>query len=236
MILLLKLLLAHLIGDFILQPDSWVKAKEKRKRNAWQLYAHVLLHFIIMMLFVWDITFLLPALLIAISHGAIDTIKLYWQKESTKRFWFIVDQLLHLIVIALVWYMIEQPLITLTLTQDSLLYLTAIAFITIPTSVIIKTLISQWTPVADKPKKASLQHAGQYIGILERLLVFTFALTDNWEAIGFLIAAKSVFRFGDLKESRELKLTEYVLIGTLLSFGIAIASAMLVNALVSVSS
>lgn len=233
MILLLKLLLAHLIGDFILQPDSWVKAKEKKKLRAWQLYGHVLLHFIIMMLLVWDITFLLPALLIAVSHGAIDTLKLYTQQEATRRLWFVIDQLLHLMIIGLTWYIIDKPTVTLALTQQNLLYLTAIAFITIPTSVLIKTLISQWTPVADKPKKSSLQHAGKYIGILERLLVFTFALTDNWEAIGFLIAAKSVFRFGDLKESRELKLTEYVLIGTLLSFGIAIGIAMLVKALVS---
>jgi len=40
--------------------------------------------------------------------------------------------------------------------------------------------------------------------------------------VGFLLTAKSVFRFGDLKESKDRKLTEYILIGTLLSFGIAI--------------
>ena len=68
----------------------------------------------------------------------------------------------------------------------------------------------------------SLQDAGKYIGIMERLFVFAFILTDHWEAIGFLLAAKSIFRFGDLKESKERKLTEYVLIGTLLSFGMAV--------------
>jgi hypothetical protein len=45
---------------------------------------------------------------------------------------------------------------------------------------------------------------------------------DTWVKAGFLLAAKSVFRFGDLKESKDRKLTEYVLIGTLLSFGIAL--------------
>ena len=45
---------------------------------------------------------------------------------------------------------------------------------------------------------------------------------NHWEAVGFLITAKSVFRFGDLKESKHRKLTEYILIGTLISFGIAI--------------
>ena len=42
------------------------------------------------------------------------------------------------------------------------------------------------------------------------------------EAVGFLLAAKSVFRFGDLKDDKDRMRTEYVLIGTLLSFGIAI--------------
>ena len=67
----------------------------------------------------------------------------------------------------------------------------------------------------------------KYIGILERVLIFVFILTNHFEAVGFLLAAKSIFRFGDLKEAQDLKLTEYVLIGTLLSFGIAIVTAML---------
>jgi hypothetical protein len=71
-----------------------------------------------------------------------------------------------------------------------------------------------------------LQSAGQYIGIFERLLVFVFMITNEWQAVGFLLAAKSVFRFGNLQEAKDRKLTEYILIGTLLSFGIAILTGM----------
>ena len=78
----------------------------------------------------------------------------------------------------------------------------------------------------------SLSNAGKYIGILERLFVLMFVLAGHWEAVGFLLAAKSVFRFGDLKESKDRKLTEYILIGTLLSFGIAISTALLVRHLI----
>jgi hypothetical protein len=229
MILLIKLLLTHLIGDFILQPVSWVKAKEKKKLKAWQLYAHMLVHFMLIMLLVWDITFMVPALFITISHGIIDTVKLHYQKKSTERLWFALDQLSHLAIIAIVWYYVENPLITIELSKINLLYITAVIFITTPASIIIKTLISQWSPVNDKSKNISLHNTGKYIGILERLLVFTFVVTDNWEAVGFLIAAKSVFRFGDLRDSRELKLTEYVLIGTLLSFGLAVGAGLLIN-------
>jgi hypothetical protein len=68
----------------------------------------------------------------------------------------------------------------------------------------------------------SLKNAGRYIGILERVFAFAFILMGQWSAIGLLIAAKSVFRFGDLNKGKNRKLTEYVLIGTLLSFGLAI--------------
>ncbi len=77
---------------------------------------------------------------------------------------------------------------------------------------------------ADDDEK-SLEHAGRYIGILERLFVFAFIVLNHWEAVGFLLAAKSVFRFGDLRDAHDIKLTEYILIGTLISFGIAILIA-----------
>jgi len=77
----------------------------------------------------------------------------------------------------------------------------------------------------------SLPNAGKYIGIIERLLVLIFIILGRWDAIGLLIAAKSVFRFNDLKESNNRKLTEYILIGTLLSFGIAISTGIIYTGL-----
>ena len=92
--------------------------------------------------------------------------------------------------------------------------------------------MSSWSKSLEDNNDESLSNAGKYIGMLERLFVFVFVITGNWEGIGFLLAAKSVFRFGDLKESKDRKLTEYILIGTLLSFGIAIAVGMLVLKLI----
>jgi hypothetical protein len=68
-----------------------------------------------------------------------------------------------------------------------------------------------------------LVSSGKYIGILERLFVFGCILLSQWSAIGLLVTAKSVFRFGDLSRAKDRKLTEYILIGTLISFGLAIA-------------
>ena len=58
--------------------------------------------------------------------------------------------------------------------------------------------------------------------ILSIFLILTFMLVGCMEGIGFLLAAKSVFRFGELTKAKEVKITEYVLIGTLSSFTIAI--------------
>lgn len=230
--LFVKLLLAHLLGDFVFQPGSWVIAKENKKLRAWQLYVHVMIHGVLMMLLVGDVRFLFPAAIIALSHGLIDGAKLLFQKESNKRAWFITDQFLHLLVLLVVWFVIVDPSLVFQFSTENLIVITALVFITTPVSVIIKTLISQWAPLPGGTNADSLQNAGKFIGILERLMVFTFVLTHHWEAIGFLIAAKSVFRFGDLKDARDLKLTEYVLIGTLLSFGIALAAGLWVDTLI----
>lgn len=63
---------------------------------------------------------------------------------------------------------------------------------------------------------------GRLIGQLERLLAFAFILAGAPSAIGFLVAAKSLFRFGEIKDSSSRKVAEYVIIGTLLSFGFAV--------------
>jgi hypothetical protein len=49
--------------------------------------------------------------------------------------------------------------------------------------------------------------------------------SESPEWLGLLLAAKSIFRFGDLTNAKDKNLTEYILIGTLLSFGLAIACA-----------
>ena len=89
--------------------------------------------------------------------------------------------------------------------------------------------LSQWAPKLPDGEDESLHRAGQYIGVLERLFVCEFVALGNLQAIGFLIAGKSVFRFGDLRKARDRKLTEYILIGTLLSFGLAMGTGLFLN-------
>jgi hypothetical protein len=54
------------------------------------------------------------------------------------------------------------------------------------------------------------------------LLILTFILTKQVAGIGFLVAAKSIFRFNEIKESDDRKEAEYISIGTFLNFLYAI--------------
>ncbi|WPO77110.1 DUF3307 domain-containing protein [Flavobacterium sp. KACC 22761] len=233
MILFVKLLLAHLLGDFIWQPNSWVADKEIKKHKSLYLYAHIMLHGVLAAILAWEIAFIPYAILIAITHGIIDLIKLNFQKKKTKRTWFVVDQIAHILVlIAVVLLYQNKNIIYFWQDNEFWILLTGFLLVTKPISIFIKTIISIWSPESQNSHQDnSLANAGNYIGILERLLIVCFILTNHFEAIGFLLAAKCIFRFGDLQEAKDRKLTEYVMIGTLISFGIAIVAGLIIQTL-----
>lgn len=178
-LLFVKLLLAHLLGDFLLQPTAWVKDKEKRLYGSPYLYIHTFLHGILAWMIVGEITFAKWALLLAITHGFIDLLKLRFQKTKTKRRWFVVDQILHLLILVAITYCYHHHQIILyALDNRAWIVLTGILLLTTPTSITIKNSISIWTPEEpDKKDDDSLENAGKYIGILERLFVFFFIIT-----------------------------------------------------------
>ncbi len=228
--LLFSLILSHLLGDFILQPKSWVEAKEKEGAKGPYLYLHVLIHVLLFLLIVSsEYLWMLP--FIAISHFCIDLIKTKKQTEATKKQWFFIDQGLHILVLVALVNFSQYPILASLNWNFWIPVLTGGVFVTLPCAIIVRYLIADFTaqvPQEGKWDVDSLANAGTYIGILERLLVYLFIVTQHWEGVGFMIAAKSVFRFSDLAESRQRKLTEYVLIGTLLSFGLAVVTGILV--------
>ena len=77
MLIFIKLVLGHLIGDFVLQPKKWVLHKQANKITSKYLYLHVLLHFALYMLLLWDLSLWTIAFVVAITHLAIDILKLY---------------------------------------------------------------------------------------------------------------------------------------------------------------
>ncbi|EIK51733.1 hypothetical protein YO5_07468 [Stutzerimonas stutzeri TS44] len=90
-----------------------------------------------------------------------------------------------------------------------------------PASALIGALLRPWQERIGTDD--SLVNGGAFVGYLERGLILTFVLLDQWQAIGFLLTAKSVLRFNELKGHNNRQRSEYVLLGTLLSFSLSIA-------------
>jgi hypothetical protein len=223
-----KLFLAHLIGDFLLQPSRWVLHKESNKIASKFLYFHIAVHFSVTMLLLWDLSYWKLALIIAGSHYLIDLLKLYTNTLfSTRAISFFIDQVLHIAVLYCCAYYPHLWDHTQGLIQQlDWPLITALVFVSFPSAIIMSKLLERMSDQIQLDHK-SLPNAGKYIGIIERLFVLLFIILGRWEAIGLLITAKSVFRFNDLKESNNRKLTEYILIGTLTSFGIAIITGII---------
>ncbi len=238
--LLLSLILVHLLADFFLQPQAGIAEKAARHYRSKFLYMHSVIHGLLSLAVLLiggaDVRLSLGmAALIGISHLLFDLGKSYTPKG--KYSWFILDQILHLLVILMAWlYLTDQwPLAVQAvgwfLSPKPLTVLIAYILITRPLSFLIAITIGKWSHEIDN--SGSLAEAGARIGLLERFLTLTFILIDQFAAIGFLLAAKSVLRFGDLKEAHHRKLTEYVLLGTMISFATTITLGLVTKAVLT---
>lgn len=220
----LKLLLAHVLGDFVFQTDKGVAHKIKYKAKSKYLYFHILIHALLLGgILLFDFQYWWVYITVLVSHFCIDLTKLLLHDRLNSRKLFVADQLAHLVCIFLCVFIL-YPIklnIALLLSSKVLLLLFFLLTVSFVCAIVMKFLMSKWTFVEDK-EEDSLDNAGKYIGMLERLFVFGFIVFNQWQAIGLLIAAKSVFRYSDLSRAKDRKLTEYILIGTLTSFGLAI--------------
>jgi len=236
MILFLQLFLAHILGDFVLQTNAIVKSKLKNKLRSPAFYLHIALHGILVMALVWDLNFWLPALVIMVTHLLIDLIRIYLPSKKHNAAYFLLDQSLHILVLlgVVLWW--QESTLSFGFIQNPvfLIYTTGIVWVTLPASVMIRILVSRWYDAARAGNDDTLQNAGSYIGMLERLFILLFVLIGRWEGVGFLIAAKSIFRFADIKGQPDRKLTEYFLIGTLLSIGLAMITGLAMNYLLKI--
>lgn len=83
--------------------------------------------------------------------------------------------------------------------------------------------------LGDEDMSAGLARAGLWIGCIERVIIYIFVLSNFVTAIAFLVTAKSIFRFGEIGKPGNRKEAEYILIGTLMSFAIAMAVGYIVR-------
>jgi hypothetical protein len=234
--LLLRVLIAHFLSDFVFQPTFWAQEKDKKGIKSPYFWYHISVTIGVLAIMIGNIHYWSILLMISVGHIIIDAIKPIVCKSNV---WvFIADQLVHLLVIVLIWlsfttqFQLFWTLFSNIATiQKNWWILLFYIILSIPASVTIGKMTEKWGDELEgensEQKSKGLKDAGKWIGILERLMIFTFIVINELSAIGFLLAAKSVFRFGDLKNSSEHKKTEYIIIGTFTSFSIAIAAGLL---------
>lgn len=227
---------AHLLADFIFQSQKW---SDHKSEKVWSIYHfwHIVVVFFCSWLFSLDFGFWKAALLLTLLHLMVDLLKSYASKKlmnhELKKYLFFIDQSIHILILVLIsvaythWFEVNF-LIHFPVKQ--LAIFTGIVLCAKPSNIIIKNIlvvysiaipVEAYTGGSDK----SIPNAGKLIGVAERLLAFVLILAGQYTALGFIIAAKSILRFSATEKN------EYVLVGTLLSFGIAIATALVVAGL-----
>jgi hypothetical protein len=232
------MLLAHFVADFLLQRQAGVEERRQKKWKSSWLYVHSALYALVVYAssLAWDqVTWLFP--LFFVSHALIDGLK---TRHVEKAGAFVIDQSAHLGLLVAAWAVLAPGRFTLigTVLQDGLdspailLVLTAFLVNLFPVGYLIGYLTEPLRRQLDSQKKQGLEKAGFWIGCLERFFVLSFILVGYPEGIAILAGAKSVFRYGEIKGPEKRVETEYILIGTLLSYAIAFGSGILVKNLV----
>jgi len=194
--MILSMLLAHLVGDYILQWDSLAAWKARELKG-------VLVHGLVITIVTWlfalpfDANWLAGVLFISLAHIAIDAVQLYIKLPIPALFRFLLDQVAHFTVIglALYWggYLVMPTLIiqgSEILNSDRLLvYLIAYAFVTMPAWVVVK-FMAYGLVKGSPPRFPGISN--KYLGILERLLITTFVALGQFTVIP-LIAFPRLF-------------------------------------------
>ncbi|MBE9464508.1 DUF3307 domain-containing protein [Dyadobacter subterraneus] len=241
MIEFLLLLLAHVLADFYWQPTAWVVDKREKSFRSKYLYAHVGVVIITSYILLGHFENPVPAIAIGLVHGLIDIVKLKFDKNGTTN-WFIGDQIAHLLTIAITAIILTStiPVQFIHLkewfyNQKVIAILTGTFLVLSPVSFLVGMLTKPWRDELDKllpHADDNLANAGRWIGMSERLLIFVFVLLSQYSAIGFLIAAKSLLRYNDKAVAGEIpptyisKKSEYILVGTLMSYTAAVCTAL----------
>lgn len=242
--LIFNLLIVHILCDFYFQTPSMCVNKIRHTIKGCALWSHVAVVGLLSWIAVWSIYGWWLAILIMVSHLAIDWLKSLLQlKEDIYRidrdgtlvsgskrrydlYLFIGDQILHILMIGLIawwWYRLNNnweqfQWLQFLLRNHTLLIYSIVALLLVlkPVNILMLQILRSFK-LDDycNEEEHGYFHAGALIGYTERSLMLLFVILSQYEAIGFLIAAKSILRFNEAS-SGNVK-SEYVLSGTLLS-------------------
>jgi len=239
---------AHLVADFLTQSDRDVREKYRPPvllKHA--LKVGVLSYFLLGMFGAWDLV-----LGVTLTHLLVDALKVRSRKGSyLSRFFY--DQGAHLLILTLFgWaaaHFRHRGLVSIWEAAFGPVYYQAVALgagalLTIYVGSFVVEHLFQSLDAGGEPASREdrdwvnlgLREGGRVIGYLERALILVFVLAGHPAGIGFLIAAKSIFRFGELTDQDRRQGAEYIIIGTLMSVLFGTAGAFLTAAVLEILS
>lgn len=235
MILFIHLLVGHLLGDFVFQTTKLSKLKMEKIRH---LLLHVFLVFIALLitsLGFLSFRFVICLAIIAALHS-IDYLKKYVKKNSVT---FFLDQGIHLSSLVLVpgafgyFDLSKVYQLLLHLNNSKVIWVYVAGYIggIFAGRIVVQVLISEIIPNTNNSNNANVRNISAYIGMVERLIVITLAILNQYTAIGIIFAIKGAARKVFIEDSQENG--EYYFLGTGLSFAIAMLTAIVINYLVS---
>lgn len=221
LIVLIKIIIAHIISDFVFQTKKMVETKN------WlsiAMIGHTFTVFATTLLFSFSIW---QSLIITVTHYFIDGFKISLSKSQNfkekKLLLFVYDQIAHILSIVLIWAIYNNHLnqlfhdIEWLFNQSQfLIVISAYIIITFPLGFLIGLATSK---INESEENQETDYNGLKIGIYERIIILTFVLLEQYEAIGFLIAGKSLLRFASRNQHKK---SEYVLLGTMMSYALTI--------------
>lgn len=255
MLFLWLLLLAHALADFVFQTDAISLQKCKGK---WQGYARhglavflctlAAIHFYglrIALLAAGIVTATHLVLYLLKNKGRVLFSRMLRREMRPGVQGLLADQVLHVLILLWVWHLLDKPVDTAVAgfytgvlapvggfpgAEKVVVGLVVYITVAFGGAVLIRIALDQVFPSGVVTTVRAEATAGKYIGILERFLILTLTVTGNISAIGIVFAAKSIARFNELSKKQ---FAEYYLVGTLLSFLLALAGGIVLVRIIS---
>jgi uncharacterized membrane protein len=221
---------SYLLFEFFFRSRTW---KKNKKLIPPHHFFNIGIVGVLSYICSFDFGFWKASLAIAFIFIIADMLKSWILLKNRIKNYFFIDQIIRVAFIILVsityshWFGIN---FIINFKIKVLAIVAGFILCAKPANIIIKYLFDAFSiplPQEDKIDKndRSLPNAGKLIGIVERFLALALILLGKYEAVGLIFAAKSILRFSGTEKS------EYVLVGTLLSFGIAAFAGILINLL-----
>lgn len=246
LLLFLALAFAHILSDFPWQTERMVAQKQEGARDTTKQgsgrfigyikHGSVLLATSIIFASPWWSRRVIAAVLITIfAHLLLDYLKCRYFPETTVSI-LLGDQAIHFLIIfvalkvtgvdasEVVRYRLER-------VWESYRYPAAIISSGYVISIwvagtLVRVFLNTIGPFGGIDE--GLRDAGKHIGQLERFLVTTLTILEQYSAIAFVFAAKSIARFKKIEETPMF--AEYYLAGTLASVSLGILAGLGIKA------